>query len=250
MVPTTIHEAVLHSSSMDLADRLVPRIDAALAVADEVVAVLDRDRRDTLRSALGDAADGVEFDDPAHVHSVPGFTVAVRWARRARAAAAEGVRMLVVGQHVDDLSGCGPEHWARFDVALAGLPVTVLCAVPADTPMLARVGATHPVVTTAAGSVRRPPHESIVAFPPPPPPEIGPPVATMRFGEGGLSEVRGLTHATAGTTGLDPERAADLVLAVNGLATDAVEHGAGTGALRLWVRSGGSSPRCPTTATV
>ncbi|MCY7341597.1 MAG: ATP-binding protein [Pseudonocardia sp.] len=32
--------------------------------------------------------------------------------------------------------------------------------------------------------------------------------------------------------------AADLVLAVNELAANAVEHGAGTGALRLWVRGG------------
>jgi anti-sigma regulatory factor (Ser/Thr protein kinase) len=237
------HEAVPYSSPSHLAQRLAPRVAAATAVGDPVVAVLDDAAGAELRAALGPDAAEVDFQDPRDVHRVPGFTVAVRWARTSRRITVPGGRALVIGQQVDGLTE--PEHWARLDIGLdvatEGLPITVLCPVLDDSPHLPRVRATHPVLATAGGWQRsagyRLPSEAVVDHPPPPPPDLGPPAAELGFGPGGLLELRRLVAAVAAGT-LGPERVADVVLAVNELASNSLEHGPGSGRLRMWTGDG------------
>lgn len=239
------HEAVLHASPADLARQLAPIIAATLDADGIVVAALDAVHQEALQSALGDTAGAVEFADPVEVHSVPGFTVAVRWARTARRLTKPGSRALVVDQYLDGLDR-GPEHWARLDialnVALPGLPVTVLCPYPRDSPELARVRATHPSICAPGGSRAnsgyRQPDDAVIDFPPPPPPELGPPAALMAFATGALAPLRHLVGAVATAAGLGPERVADLVLAANEIASNSVEHGPGSGVLRLWDTGG------------
>jgi anti-sigma regulatory factor (Ser/Thr protein kinase) len=240
------HEAVPCSSPADLAAQLAPRVMAAVTARDPVVAVLADDARAELSAVLGGGADAVDFQDPREVHDVPGFTVAVRWARTSRRIVNPGGRALVIGQQLDELPGCGPEHWARLDigldVAIVGLPVTVLCPFPEDSPELGRVHATHPVLATADGYAPspgyRPPLEAVVDHPPPPPPDLGPPAAELAFGADELMELRHLVAAVATRHGLGSERVADLVLAVNELASNSVEHGPGSGRLRIWTGNG------------
>jgi anti-sigma regulatory factor (Ser/Thr protein kinase) len=230
------HEAVVYASDQDLARLLAPRIEMALRDGQAVVAVLAAESEAALRDGLGAAADTVEFADPAQVHAVPAFTAAVRLARVSRRAG----RALVIGQHLPGLPGCGPGHWARFDIALnvaiAELPVTVLCPYTADDPDLPLAHTTHPLITdewgSKASSHYRPPREALVDHPPPPPPDLGPPVAELTFGAGDLVALRRLVGGVA--AGVAPERAADLVLAVNELASNSIEHGPGSGRLRIW----------------
>ena len=152
-----LHEAVLYSAPDELAERLVPRMLPSLDEGAPVVAVLDETTRAEVRRALGDAAERVEFPDPAVVHRVPPFTVASRWARLSRRVRTSTGRATVVGQHVEGLPGCDGNHWARLDLALnvavVGLPITVLCPYRTDDPELARVEATHPRLVTATGMV-------------------------------------------------------------------------------------------------
>jgi anti-sigma regulatory factor (Ser/Thr protein kinase) len=238
-----LHEAVLYSAPDELADRLVPRLLPSLHDGAPVVAVLDETTRAELRRALGDAAGQVAFPDPAVVHRVPPFTVAARWARLSRHVTSPMGRATVVGQHVEGLPGCGDNHWARLDIALnvavVGLPITVLCPYRTDDPDLARVEATHPRLVTATGMVSsgsyRPPVEALVEYPPPPPPELGPPAAELSFGPDGLGELRHLVAEVVGRSGTAPDRVADLVLAVNEIGSNSIEHGAGEGRLRLWM---------------
>jgi anti-sigma regulatory factor (Ser/Thr protein kinase) len=241
--PAGWHEAVAYSTPADLAARLAPRITAATEAGDPVIAVLADDARGALHAVLGNAADAVRFLDPAEVHSRPAFTVATQWARTNRLITAPGGRALVVGQRLESLPGCGPRYWGRLDVgvdvATAELPVTVLCPFAADaTEDL--VHATHPHVGTAAGVTAgagyRPPRESVLRFPPPPPPDLGRPAAHRPFDLGTLAELRGTVTTVASAAGLDPEDVADLVLAVNELASNSIEHGAGAGVLRIWDR--------------
>jgi anti-sigma regulatory factor (Ser/Thr protein kinase) len=237
------HEAVFYDSPDDLAARLADRLAPALHAGEPVVAALDDDHRSALVGALGQG-DGIEFVDPARVHAVPAFTVAVRWARLGRHAPTPGTRTTVIGQQLDDLPGCGPEHWARLDIALnvaiAGLPITVLCPYPTCGPDVTRVRATHPVLVTAAGtgpsaSYRRP-HEAVVEYPPPPPPDLGTPTDELVFaGPADLPRLRRAVGAVAADAGLDAERVADVVLAVNEIATNTAEHGPGEGRVRLWI---------------
>ncbi|WP_297649384.1 ATP-binding protein [Pseudonocardia sp.] len=235
------HEAMLHTSPADLAAQLTPRVQAALGAGNVVVAVLAKEHEAALRESLGAAADGVEFGDPEQVHRVPAFTVAVRFARACRRSGrADGA--LVIGQHLPGLPGRGPEHWARLDIALnvaiAGLPITVLCPYAADDPDLRRARTTHPVLTAAEGSAvsaeYRPPQDSLIDYPPPPAPGLGTPVSELSFGAAELVALRHLVGEVAAAAGLAPDRAADLVLAVNELASNSVEHGPGSGVLRIW----------------
>jgi anti-sigma regulatory factor (Ser/Thr protein kinase) len=242
-----LHEAVLYSTPDELAERLVPRLRPSIDDGAPVVAVLDEPTRAEVRRALGDEAGRVEFPDPATVHRVPPFTVAMRWARLSRRVSSPTGRATVVGQQVEGLPGCGENHWARLDiglnVALVGLPITVLCPYRADGRELSRVQATHPRLTTPTGSVAsesyRQPTEALVEFPPPPPPDLGPPAAELTFTAENLGELRHLVAEVADGGGTPPDRAADLVLAVNEIGSNSVEHGPGHGRLLMWVTDDG-----------
>jgi anti-sigma regulatory factor (Ser/Thr protein kinase) len=251
------HEAVLYSAPDELARRLVPLLRPSLDDGAPVVAVLDAPTRERLCRELGDDAGRVEFPEPAAVHRVPAFTVAMRWARLSRRVKTPTGRATVVGQHVTGLPGCEETHWARLDigidVAVAGLPITVLCPYRTDDRELARVRATHSRLATANGSVTsetyRPPAESVLRFPPPPPPDLGPPALELAFTADELGELRHLVAEFAGRSGAEPERVADLVLAVNELGSNSVEHGPGHAHLRMWTDRDGVTTEIADTGT-
>ena len=67
-----------------------------------------------------------------------------------------------------------------------------------------------------------------------PPSEPGTRPAHLRFGHHGLADVRRFVASTSRARGLPPARLADLVVAVNELATNTVCHGGGAGTVRMW----------------
>jgi anti-sigma regulatory factor (Ser/Thr protein kinase) len=239
-----VHEGVPYREPALLARELHAPVDEALRGGGQVVAVLDDPNRTALESVLGAAAGQVEWRDPAEVHRVPAFTVASRWARLTRRNPRPEARTTVIAQHLD-LPGVERGHWIRLDaalnVALDGLPVTMLCPCSADGD-LDLVRATHPALRVGGESVPtgevRDPVQMLAEYPPPPPPDLGSPIAELTVTLDSLPAVRRLVAETAPRGGLDPERTADLVLAVNEIATNSVEHGPGRGRLRLWARGG------------
>ena len=85
--------------------------------------------------------------------------------------------------------------------------------------------------------------------PPPARPELGPPTAELAFRATDLGMLRQLTAEIGGQGGLEPDRVADAVLAVNELASNSVEHGPGAGGCGCGPTAGrGCWPRCPTAA--
>ena len=238
----TVHEGVPYASADRLAAELAAPLGQALAAGEPVVAVLDRDNRAALSAALGAAAADVEWLDPTEVHRVPAFTIAMRWARLTRRTTRPEQRTTVVAQHAE-LPGIDRGHWARLDagltVALAHLPITMLCACP-ETGDLELLRATHPTLrmggTSLPAGPMRDPVQLVAEFPPPPPVDLGPPATELPFTVDTLAAVRRLVAETAPRAGLDPEHTADLVLAVNEIATNSVEHGPGAGVLRMWGR--------------
>ncbi|GAA4535574.1 ATP-binding protein [Pseudonocardia xishanensis] len=238
--PGTVHEGVPYASPDRLAAELAAPLGRALEAGESVIAVLDPENRAALSAALGSAAVDVEWLDMVEVHRVPAFTVAMRWARLTRRAARPEQRTTVVAQHTE-LPGVDRGHWARLDagltVALADLPITMLCACH-ETGDLDLLRATHPTLRMGGSSLPagplRDPVELVAEFPPPPPADLGPPLAALSFTLDTLAAVRRLVAETGPRTGLDPEHTADLVLAVNEIATNSVEHGPGAGELRIW----------------
>lgn len=244
---TTRHEAMAYSSVPALADDLTARIGTAVEAGSRITAVLDEEAAGQLRSGLGGTAEQVCFLDPREVHSVPGFTTAVRWSRLGRDVGANGGRALVVGQQLLDLPGCGPEYWARLcvglEVAMVGLPLTVLCPFPDGSANRARTRDSHRLVAGANGATAvnphyRAPRDVVHEHPPAPRPDLGPPDAELPFHAADLGRLRHLAVELAARGGLTPERVDDVVLTVNELASNSVEHGPGTGRLRLWIDDG------------
>ncbi|GEL26433.1 anti-sigma regulatory factor [Pseudonocardia sulfidoxydans NBRC 16205] len=239
-VAEPLHEGVPFSSPTGLAAQLGPRLRSAIEAEGPVVAVLADPERDAVRAELGDAAGRVEFLSPAEVYRLPAFTVAVRWARLSRRTVPGGCAA-VVAQHVADLPD-GPGYWARLDaaldVALPGLPVEVLCPFPDDVEERLLRGSTHRTLLSAGHSVPglgyRTPGDVVAEFPPPPPPDLGRPVEARDFALDGLSGLRRAVAEVSTDAGLSTERVADFVLAVNEIASNSVEHGPGSGTLRLW----------------
>ncbi|MCW0214190.1 MAG: ATP-binding protein [Pseudonocardia sp.] len=242
-----VHEGVLHDGPEHLAVQLRAPLSESITAGERVVAVVDAPTREALSAALGTGAEHVEFLDPAEVHRVPAFTVASRWGRLTRNSGRPGARTTVVAQHLVDAAGLGPDHWIRLDAALNvvldGLPITMLCPFPHDPETLPIVRATHPLLRIDGrrlpNDAVRDPVEIVAEYPPPPPPELGPPTAQLDFRLPDLPALRRLVAGVATRVALDQERVADLVLAVNEIATNSVEHGPGLGVLRLWAGDAG-----------
>jgi anti-sigma regulatory factor (Ser/Thr protein kinase) len=240
-----VHEGVPYREPALLARELRAPVAEALRDGGRVVAVLDGPNRAALESVLGSAAADVEWLDPAEVHRVPAFTVASRWARLTRRNPRPEARTTVIAQHLD-LPGVGPAYWIRLDaalnVALADLPVTMLCPCREDDDLDLLLRASHPALRVDGRSLPtgllRDPTELVAEYPPPPPADLGPPLAELTVTLDTLPAARRLVAETAPVAGLDRERTADLVLAVNEIATNSVEHGPGHGRLRLWARDG------------
>jgi anti-sigma regulatory factor (Ser/Thr protein kinase) len=238
------HEAMPYTSPADLAGLLAGPVSAAVTAGDLVLAVLGDEAEQLLRTELGDTADGVEFLLPGSVHTVPGFTTAVRWARSVGRVDRSDGRAFIVGQQLLDLPGRDDDYWTRLclgvEVAGAGLPLTVLCPFHDDPGGWARVRATHPVLDAGPGRSGRnpdyqPPREVLQELAPLVRSELGPPSAELAFRATDLGRLRHLTSELAERGGLGSDRTADAVLAVNELASNSVEHGPGAGELRLWV---------------
>ena len=85
------------------------------------------------------------------------------------------------------------------------------------------------------------------ASPRPAPLVLGPPDERRTFGAWELNEVRASVAAMLRAAGFGRDRTEDVVLAVNEIATNAVEHGPGDAELCLWSDADGvRAPRCTT----
>ena len=78
------------------------------------------------------------------------------------------------------------------------------------------------------------PQEVLRASPAPAPLVLGPPDERRTFGAWALNEVRASVAAMLLAAGFGRDRADDVVLAVNEIATNAVEHGPGDAEVYLW----------------
>jgi anti-sigma regulatory factor (Ser/Thr protein kinase) len=133
-------------------------------------------------------------------------------------------------------------HEALSNLAWPRAEIRLLCPYDAgalDQDVLADAARTHPwVINGDGGSIS-------ASYSPTVPvtsegPLSAPPnqAAHLTFDVGELRQVRALVAETANTAGLDEVRSADLVLAANEVATNALKHGGAPGQLRIWVAPG------------
>lgn len=239
--PGLVHHAVPYRDPEHHAEVLAPPISDALEHGRRALVVVEPRCRSELERSLGPDA-GIEFRAPEQVHTAPAFTVAGRWGRAVRDALAEGADgVCAVGQPVE-LPGTDQAYWTRLDLALThalrGLPVTLLCSFADVDGARERAGMLHDELLVDGAPVpygwRRAEHELLAENPQPPPEDLGAPLLSVPVDLGGLGAMRRRVEETARLNGFCPHRVEDLVLAVNELVSNGIEHGSGQPLLRAW----------------
>ncbi|GAA1218383.1 anti-sigma factor RsbA family regulatory protein [Prauserella alba] len=234
------HEAFLYRDE----DAYVKTITAFVVDGvhnDEPVALaLPTDKLSAVGEFLGDTAADVEFVDMAEAGRNPAAILS--GVLRSFADGHDG-RVRVVGEPIwpgRSAAECtaAVEHEALVNEAFAGSAALFLC--PYDASRLGRavlddVAATHPELVDETGrhaSDAYAPHAVVDGCNRPLP--VPSSASTLRFDLHTLAEARRFAAAHAECHGVDGGRLPDVALVVGELAANSVQHGGGSGTLRVW----------------
>jgi anti-sigma regulatory factor (Ser/Thr protein kinase) len=239
------HEALLYAGQQEFLDRSLSFIEQGTAQREAVLVAVSHDKIDLLRQALGPDASAVRFADMATIGRNPATIIPV-WTEFVDESARCGRRCRGIGEPVwpdrdrATLVECR-NHEALLNTAFDGdFGWRLLC--PYDTEVLsaaavANARATHPYLADRGASRRNAAYESggggwpVHAQPLPPP---ATPPREITFEGGSMHRLRSAVTSFARRCGLESGRLSDLVIAVNELVGNSVQHGGGSGTLRLW----------------
>lgn len=244
------HAAGFHGSHPGLVAQLVSLVTAAQQ-RDEPVALAVRPiTEEALRHVVGDEAELVLLGQPDGPEEGSGQTTAARRARELRELTEGGTRAAtVLTEHISRFDGPDGGYWTELDaamnVALADLPVRLTCFFP-ELPLHAQIleGAmqNHPQLLVGGELRLNPEHRCprvvLTDQPSGAPDLLGPPDVRLTFGAWQLHDVRAAVEQAIGDADYQPAHAEDVVLAVNEVATNAVEHGGSDAELFIWTGDG------------
>ncbi|MGH2927557.1 MAG: anti-sigma factor RsbA family regulatory protein [Solirubrobacteraceae bacterium] len=242
------HEAFFYDSERQYVEVLAPLLDEALASGDLAMVVVPDARARALASALGDHASQVQRVAADAWYDHPVATIAAYDARLR--SLPPGRRAVVVGEVEFGERAAHWTIWTRYEAALnealRRYPARIVC--PYDrrrlVPSVIEDGhRTHPALLDAGGS--RPSGGYVPAgqlaglLPatveiPDIEPDVDLPVVALQE----LWNLRKGVAAAAARAGLGADRVAELTLAVNEVATNALSHGGGPVRLKIWVTAG------------
>jgi anti-sigma regulatory factor (Ser/Thr protein kinase) len=243
------HEALLYAGMEQFVARATPFIKGALEADEPILVVVSRAKIAALRSALGKEADGVQFRDMSEVGANPARIIPA-WHNFVEAHAGEGRRLRGIGEPIYPERTASEmvesqRHEALLNAAFDdAADFWLLCpynTLALDPTVLETAHRTHPVIADSSGYSSSDLYPGVAASVAPydkPLPEPGALRATLVFTAGGLPAVRRLVSREAAGAGFTTRPIADLVLAANEVATNSVQHGGGSGTLRIW-RDGG-----------
>ncbi|MFI7421935.1 anti-sigma factor RsbA family regulatory protein [Nonomuraea sp. NPDC049684] len=238
-----VHQALVYSSDAGFLAAAVPFCRDGLAAGGGVLVVATAATVDLLARALGGEAGGageVEFAEAGGWYDAPGRTLAA-YGRYLDA----HPRARVIAEPVwHGRTPAEEAEWTRYEsavnAAFAARAAWMVCAFDARAvPDRVVRGArrTHPGLLTGDGPRASADYVEPGSFshdsdrdPLPPPP---PGAAGLRF-DGDLHRVRRHVRATAERLGLSRPLTDRLLLTVNEVAANAVEHGGGHGDLAIW----------------
>jgi anti-sigma regulatory factor (Ser/Thr protein kinase) len=237
-----VHPALFYSGAAEYIAGTVPFVRAGLAAGEPVAIAVPPQNLAILAGELGAAAGEVRFLDMTQVGRNPGRIIP--GVLRAFADDHRAGRVRIIGEPIwpgrteVEYPACA-QHEALINHAFAGRDVSILCPYDADgldAATLQDAAATHPVLITRdrerVSDEYRP--DDVVARynrPLPAPPDG---VALRQFDVESLAGLRRFVVAESTRIGLAAERRDDLELMVNELAVNAVQHGGGSGVLRIW----------------
>ena len=241
-----VHPALLYRDDDEYLAGTVPFIRDGLAAGEPVAVAVPGPNLRLISDALGADADRVSLRDMTVAGRNPGRIIPTVLLAFADAHPGRRVRLIGepiwAGRSATEYPACA-QHEALINAAFTGRAATILC--PYDTKQLdpawvADAYRTHPLMWDGDDRVDSPHYDdpTVVAasFNRPLP---GPPAdaATATVDLYSLPALRRFVAEHATLAGLPPQRIAELALAVNELAANAVEHGGGTGEIAVWTEA-------------
>ncbi|MGJ6968066.1 anti-sigma factor RsbA family regulatory protein [Streptosporangium sp. G11] len=236
-----VHPALFYRGARQYLDGTVPFVREGIEAGEPVTVAVPGRNLKLIRAELGEAAAEVRFLDMEEVGRNPGRIIpAVLWAFADLHA---GRRVRVVGEPVwpdrspTEFDAC-LQHEALINFAFSGRDATILCPYDVDgldAGIIELAEAAHPVLVDGSGartSAGYAPERVIRECGGPLPEPVDADV--LPFGGDDLWRVRAFTVGHAERTGLSGERLEDLRLIASELAANSLEHGGGSGVVRIW----------------
>jgi anti-sigma regulatory factor (Ser/Thr protein kinase) len=239
------HEALLYTGHDGFLAGTLSFIRAGVRAGEPVLAMVSPTKIDLLREALNGESDGVHFADMHEVGSNPARIIPA-WRQFVDDHAAPGRSLRGIGEPIwaerspAELVEC-QRHESLLNLAFAeGCAMRLLCPYDTDAldgAVIAEAYRSHPVIVQNGAELESDGYHGIeVVSAPFAHPLSAPPAdaATLAYTGDTLDALRHFVAAYAERIGVDDERRADLVLAVNEVATNSVLHGGGRGTLLVW----------------
>src|SRR3954469_419915 len=239
------HEALFYAGDEQFVEACVAFIRAGLEADEPTLVVALAGKLEKLREALGPDAERGRFVDMDVVGRNPARIIPA-WQEFVDENAEPGIRLRGIGEPIFpardpheliECEGHGPlltpafagadRFWLMCPYDVEALPAEVIAQARRNHPYVAH-GEHHELSADYIGDEAI--AEPFAAELPEPP---GNP-AEFTFGSGQLQDVRRFVREKAVAAGIEPKRADDLVFAVNEIATNSIEHGGGSGVLRMW----------------
>jgi anti-sigma regulatory factor (Ser/Thr protein kinase) len=235
------HEALFYEREEEYLAAATAFVHAAAAAGEPTLVMVGADRIAALRERVV-AGDGVQFADMREVGANPARIIPA-W--REFTFAHPGRRLRGIGEPIwPERAGAelveSQRHESLLNLAFADADVWLLC--PYDTVALDRevvneARRSHPYVMAGDRSVQSAEYLGADGVAPPfedPLPKPPARAASLPFGPGQLHDVRAFVTRNARAAGMPGERVADLVTAINELATNSLLYGGAYGSVHLW----------------
>jgi anti-sigma regulatory factor (Ser/Thr protein kinase) len=243
------HEALFYANEQEFVAGTLPFIREGVAMGEHVMVAVSEAKARMLGSALNGDGGQVTFVDMARLGRNPARIIPA-WQEFVRQHVSQGTPGRGIGEPIwpgrspDELVEC-EHHESLLNLAFGDGPAWRLrCPYDSarlDAGVLDAARRNHPLV--AEGGVCR--HSPVYVEPQR---RAGPfaghlsaasrEAAELTFTRHDLATVRDFVAEQATRAGLDETRTADLMLAVNELATNSMRHAGGTGVVRAWVDDG------------
>jgi anti-sigma regulatory factor (Ser/Thr protein kinase) len=231
---------LIYDDAQGFLDGTVPFLHAALEAGEPAVVAVSRGRTELLEDELGAAALEIYFADMEGLGRNPARIIPFwrQFVEDCGGRPGRGIGEPVwPGRAHYEIDEC-QRHESLLNVAFAGKPAwSLLCPYDGsalDGAVLDRIADSHQrVVGEGAGAEVCGYFDQVDCFAgefPGRPPVMD----AFGFAREGLPQVRRRVGQAAALSGLDADRAADLVLATSELAANSVSHGGGAGTVRVW----------------
>ncbi|GAB2934145.1 anti-sigma factor RsbA family regulatory protein [Nonomuraea sp. N2-4H] len=239
------HPALLYRSDREYAAATTAFVTEGLAAGDPVAVAVPGARLALIRDALGSAARDVLMLDMTEAGRNPGRIIPA--VLHGFADAHPGRHVRIIGEPVwpgrtpAEYPACA-QHEALINLAFAGRPATIMCPYDVEAlgdEVIGEVARTHPVLRDASGeraSAGYAPEQVVEGHNRPlDEPES---CVSLRFDRGNLSAARALAADEAAARGIAGDRLDDIRLTVAELGANSLDHGGGSGLLRVWQADG------------